>query len=140
MADTMSPEERSRQMALVRSEDTKPEMAVRRLVHGMGYRYRLHCRDLPGKPDMVFRSRRAVVFVHGCFWHRHEGCSLARLPKSKVDFWTTKLEGNRERDTRKVAELKKSGWRVFVVWECELNNMEALAARLRRFLDEGDAG
>lgn len=137
MADTMSPEERSRRMASVRSVDTKPEMAVRRLVHGMGYRYRLHCRDLPGKPDLVFRSRRAVVFVHGCFWHRHAGCPLARLPKSRVDFWTTKLEGNRERDARKVAKLVDAGWRVFVVWECELKDMETLAGRLRRFLDGG---
>ena len=112
-------------------------MVVRRLVHGMGYRYRLHCRDLPGKPDLVFRSRRVVVFVHGCFWHRHEDCSLARLPKSRMDFWITKLEGNRERDARKVAELKKSGWRVLVVWECELKNSEMLAKKLRRFLDRG---
>lgn len=138
MTDTMSPEERSRRMALVHSVDTKPEMALRRLVHGMGYRYRLHCRDLAGKPDLVFRSRRAVIFVHGCFWHRHEGCSLARLPKSRVDFWTAKLEGNRERDARKVAELENAGWRVFVVWECELKNLETLAQRLRRFLDGGE--
>jgi DNA mismatch endonuclease (patch repair protein) len=125
-------------MALVRSMDTKPEMTVRSLVHSMGYRYRLHCRDLPGKPDLVFRSRRSVVFVHGCFWHRHEGCSLARLPKSKVEFWAVKLEGNRERDARKVAALQEAGWRVFVVWECELKDKELLAQRLQRFLDEGD--
>lgn len=135
----MSPEERSRRMALVRSVDTKLEMAVRRLIHGMGYRYRLHSRDLPGTPDLVFRSRRSVVFIHGCFWHRHDGCSMARLPKSKVDFWTNKLEGNRARDARKVKALKKAGWRVFVVWECELKNKEKLAKRLRRFLDKGEA-
>ena len=135
MTDTMSPKERSRRMGLVRSVDTKPEMALRRLVHGMGYRYRLHCGDLPGKPDLVFRSRDAVIFVHGCFWHRHEGCPLTRLPKTRVDFWTAKLEGNRKRDIREIAELKKAGWRVFVVWECELKNLEALAKRLRRFLD-----
>lgn len=139
MADTMSPKERSQRMALVRSVDTKPEMAVRRLVHSMGYRYRLHCRDLPGKPDLVFRQRHAVVFVHGCFWHRHEGCSLARLPKSKVEFWAAKLEGNRDRDARKVAALNEAGWRVFVVWECELKDKEVLAQRLRRFLDERGA-
>lgn len=138
MADTMSPEDRSRRMALVRSVDTKPEMAVRRMVHGMGYRYRLHCRDLPGKPDLVFRSRRAGVFVHGCFWHRHEGCALARLPKSKLDFWIAKLEGNRARDARKVEALKQTGWRVLVVWECELKNSETLALRLQRFLDQGE--
>jgi DNA mismatch endonuclease (patch repair protein) len=137
MTDTMSPKERSRRMGLVRSVDTKPEMTLRRLVHGMGYRYRLHGGDLPGKPDLVFRSRHAVIFVHGCFWHRHEGCPLARLPKTRVDFWTAKLEGNRKRDMREIAELKKAGWRVFVVWECELKNMETLARRLRRFLDRG---
>lgn len=139
MTDTMSSEERSQRMALIRSIDTKPELLVRRLLHGMGYRYRLHGRDLPGKPDLVFKSRRAVVFVHGCFWHRHEGCPLARLPKSRVEFWTTKLEGNRMRDIRKVAALKEAGWRVFVVWECMLGNTEALAANLRRFLDEGES-
>lgn len=135
MTDTMSPEERSRRMALVRSTDTKPEMAVRKLLHGMGYRYRLHCRDLPGKPDLVFRSRRAVVFVHGCFWHRHDGCPLARMPKSRVKFWTTKLEGNRDRDARKITALEEIGWRVFVVWECELKDKERLGKRLRQFLD-----
>ena len=87
---------------------------------------------------MVFRSRRAVIFVHGCFWHRHEGCSLARLPKSRVDFWRAKLEGNRERDDCKIAELRKSGWRVLVVWECELKDLETLAGRVRRFLDGGE--
>lgn len=125
-------------MALVRSVDTKPEMAIRKLVHGMGYRYRLHCSDLPGTPDLVFRSRHAVIFVHGCFWHRHVGCPLARLPKSKVEFWTMKLEGNRKRDARKVAALEKAGWRVFVAWECELKDLEALTERLRRFLGKGE--
>lgn len=122
-------------MASIRSVDTRPERALRRLVHGMGYRYRLHRRDLPGKPDLVFRSRRAVVFVHGCFWHGHEGCSLARLPKSRVDFWKKKLDGNRERDSRVIAELKAMGWRVLVVWECELKDLGTLATRVRHFLD-----
>ncbi len=137
MTDNMTPEQRSRRMALVRSVDTKPEMLVRRLIFGMGYRYRLHCRDLPGTPDLVFRSRKAVVFVHGCFWHRHEGCALARLPKSRVEFWRLKLDGNQERDARKIKALLDTGWRVFVVWECELKDKEALVARLRRFLDDG---
>jgi DNA mismatch endonuclease (patch repair protein) len=135
MADTLSAEERSRRMALVRSTDTGPEMRVRRLLHGMGYRYRLHRRDLPGTPDLVFPGRRAVVLVHGCFWHRHEGCALARLPKSRKDFWVPKLEGNKARDARKVAALKDAGWRVFVVWECETKNLDALAVGLRRFLE-----
>lgn len=134
----MSPEERSRRMALVRSVDTKPEMLVRRLLHRMGYRYRLHRRDLPGSPDLAFMSRRAVVFVHGCFWHRHAGCPLARMPKSRTEFWSSKLEGNRERDARKVAALESVGWRVLTVWECELKDTEALANRLRRFLDGGE--
>lgn len=135
MADTLSPSERSRRMALVRSVDTKPEMIVRRLVHGMGFRYRLHCRDLPGTPDLVFRSRRAVIFVHGCFWHRHAGCALARMPKSRVRFWKKKLEGNKERDGRKIAALRAGKWRVLVVWECELKKTEVLARRLSRFLE-----
>lgn len=137
MTDTMSSEERSRRMSLVRSTDTKPEMVVRRFVHNMGYRYRLHSRDLPGTPDMVFRSRRAVVFVHGCFWHRHAACRLARMPKSRLEFWTSKLEGNRLRDARKIAALKELGWRVLVVWECELNDSYGLEKRLRCFLDLG---
>lgn len=136
MTDTMTPEQRSCRMAMVRSIDTKPEMLVRRLIFGMGYRYRLHCRDLPGTPDLVFRSRRAVVFVHGCFWHRHEGCSLTRMPKSRVEFWKSKFDGNQERDARKIKALLDAGWRVFVVWECELNDKEALAVRLRGFLDD----
>lgn len=135
MTDTLSPKERSKRMSLVRAADTKPEMAVRRLVHGMGYRYRLHVRELPGKPDLVFRSRRAVIFVHGCFWHRHEGCSLARLPKSRVEFWKGKLEGNRERDTRKIERLIQDGWRVLVIWECDLKDMNKTAARLIDFLE-----
>ena len=140
MTDTMSSQDRSRRMASVRSVDTKPEMEVRRLVFGLGYRYRLHCRDLPGSPDLVFRSRRAVVFVHGCFWHRHADCALARMPKSRIEFWSAKLEGNRERDARKVAELENAGWRVFVVWECELKDKERLAVRLRCFLEGGETG
>lgn len=134
MTDSLSPEERSRRMALIRSIDTKPEMRVRRLVHGMGYRYRLHRLDLAGKPDLVFPSRRAALFVHGCFWHRHEGCALARLPKSRVDFWRSKLESNRTRDVNKIAELETAGWRVLVIWECETKNTEALAEKLRDFL------
>lgn len=122
-------------MALVRSANTKPEMLVRRLTHRMGYRYRLHRADLPGKPDLVFSGRRAVVFVHGCFWHRHEGCALARLPKSRENFWIPKLEGNRRRDAENIANLRANGWRVLVIWECETKNTEALEASLKRFLE-----
>lgn len=133
--DTLSPEERSRRMSLVRSKGTKPEMFVRKLVYGMGYRYRLHRRDLPGAPDLVFFSRKAVIFVHGCFWHRHDDCSLARLPKSRLDFWRPKLDGNRERDKQKVAELEALGWSVLVIWECELSDENGLLDRIMRFLD-----
>lgn len=118
---------RSAQMALVRSRDTKPEMRVRRALHAAGLRYRLHDRRLPGVPDLVFASRRIVVFVHGCFWHRHPGCAAARLPKSRQEFWEPKLAGNVERDKRKRAELEEEGWTVLVIWECETKRAEVLA-------------
>ena len=134
--DNLSERERSRRMGLIRSTGTKPEMAVRKLLHSMGYRYRLHRRDLPGKPDLSFASRKAAVFVHGCFWHRHRGCALARLPKSRLDFWVPKLEGNAERDRRNIEQLTAIGWRSMVVWECEVRDRDMLSARLRDFLDE----
>lgn len=123
-------------MSRVRSRDTKPEMLVRRLAHGMGYRYRLHRRDLPGSPDLVFRSRQKVIFVHGCFWHRHldPDCKLARLPKSKLDFWGPKLETNRERDECNLALLAEFGWDVLIIWECQTKNREELQARIGEFL------
>ena len=138
MTDTLTPAQRSERMGRVRGKDTQPEMRIRRLVHGMGYRYRLHRRDLPGKPDMVFPARRAVIFVHGCFWHRHPdpACKLARLPKSRLDFWATKLEGNRERDARNQSALLALGWRVLVIWECEIaKNDQSLGTKIRLFLE-----
>lgn len=126
-------------MALVRSKNTKPEMRVRSLVHSLGYRYRLHGHDLPGKPDLVFRKRRKVIFVHGCFFHRHRNCALARLPKSREEFWLPKLEGNKARDDRNMAALTSDGWEVLVIWECEIKDKEALAKRIRRFLENGEA-
>ncbi len=137
MPDTLSPPERSKRMSLVRNKDTKPELLVRRLVHGLGYRYRLHQTNLPGKPDLVFASRRKVIFVHGCFWHRHPSsdCKLARLPKSRLEFWLPKLEGNRERDLRNQELLAQEGWRVLVIWECELRNMGELKAKIVDFLE-----
>lgn len=125
-------------MRRVRAKDSKPELAVRRLVHGMGYRYRLHRRALPGTPDLVFGPRRKVVFVHGCFWHRHPepSCKLARLPKSRLDFWVPKLEGNRQRDVRNIDALKELGWDSLVIWECETTgDSEVLAMKLREFLE-----
>lgn len=116
-----SDEARSAQMALIKASDTKPELRVRRALHAAGLRYRLHEKQLPGKPDIVFPSRRTVVFVHGCFWHQHpsEDCKLARMPKSRLDFWAPKLAGNRSRDERVEATLREQGWRVIVVWECQ---------------------
>jgi len=123
-------------MRAIRSAGTKPEMAVRRLAHGMGYRYRLHGKKLPGKPDLVFTSRRKVIFVHGCFWHQHPkaGCSDARPPRSNPDYWLPKLARNRQRDRAAQAELKKLGWSVCVIWECQTRNTAALKRRLERFL------
>lgn len=134
--DTLTPEQRSKRMSRVRGRDTKPELLVRRLVHGMGYRYRLHRRDLPGSPDLVFPSRTKVIFVHGCFWHRHldPNCKLVRLPKSKLDFWGPKLETNREQDERNIVLLAELDWDVLMIWECQTKNREELQARIREFL------
>ncbi|WP_434149448.1 very short patch repair endonuclease [Methylocaldum gracile subsp. desertum] len=134
--DTLSPEERSKRMSLIRGTGSAPEIKLRRLVHGMGFRYRLHVKELPGKPDLVFPSKRAVIFMHGCFWHRHPDCKLARIPKSKLDFWKPKLEANKERDLRNQKELRSLGWRVLVVWECEIDNTERLSLIIREFLRE----
>jgi DNA mismatch endonuclease, patch repair protein len=121
-------------MAAVGSVNTAPEIAVRRLIYALGYRYRLHARELPGKPDLVFRPRRKAIFVHGCFWHRHPGCKKATVPKSRRDYWLPKLRGNRERDLAALAALKKAGWKTLVVWQCELAAPDRLRDRLRRFL------
>ncbi|MYE95019.1 MAG: DNA mismatch endonuclease Vsr [Gemmatimonadetes bacterium] len=135
--DTLTASERSARMALIRSTDTRPEMRVRRLTHGMGYRYRLHAKDLPGRPDLVFRPRRKVVFVHGCFWHRHEDCPRTRMPKSpeRREYWRKKFEGNVMRDQQHRDALERMGWTTLVIWECETTDAERLAALLRRFLD-----
>lgn len=134
--DTLTPEQRSERMSRVRGKDTKPELVVRRLVHGLGYRFRLHRRDLPGSPDLVFPGRRKVIWVHGCFWHQHPdpNCKLARMPKSRLEFWETKLSANCERDAVKMAELAALGWDALVVWECEIKDKGILAARLKEFL------
>ncbi|WP_035724013.1 very short patch repair endonuclease [Fodinicurvata fenggangensis] len=137
MTDTLTPQQRSERMRRVRGRDTNPEWAVRRPTHSMGYRYRLHDKNLPGKPDLVFPSRRKVIFVHGCFWHRHPDpeCKLARLPKSRQEFWETKLKGNLERDEANIAKLEATGWRVLVIWECQTRDTAALKKRVRKFLD-----
>jgi DNA mismatch endonuclease (patch repair protein) len=133
--DTIPPSERSEIMSRVRSKNSRPEMLVRRLVFAEGYRYRLHDRKLPGCPDLVFRGRAKVIFVHGCFWHRHEKCALARMPKSRLDFWEPKLTANKERDARNKKLLAKEGWKVLTIWECELKDTERLKRTIRRFLD-----
>ena len=137
MADIVDPQTRSRMMSGIRGKDTKPEMVVRRLLHGMGCRYRLHAKDLPGKPDIVFRRLRLAIFVHGCFWHRHPDpeCKLAPMPKSRVEFWTEKLEGNRARDEANVTSLEAMGWKVLVLWQCQLKDREWLANALRVAVD-----
>ncbi len=135
--DTRTPEQRRRIMQAVKSKDTKPEMIVRRLLHRMGYRYRLHRKDLPGKPDIAFVSRRKAIFVHGCFWHGH-GCSKGRLPKSRLDYWKPKLDENMRRDRMKQEQLRSLGWKVLVVWQCETGDIDALAARLQYFVDESE--
>lgn len=136
MTDTLTPKERSERMSRVKGKHTKPELRVRRLVHSMGYRYRLHGSNLPGKPDMVFAGRKAVIFVHGCFWHRHPdpSCRLARQPKSRTEFWGPKLASNQARDERNRAALLSSGWRVLEIWECQLSESEKLAGVIRDFL------
>ena len=136
--DSLSKSERSERMSRVKSKDTKPELAVRRLVHSLGYRYRLHPRDVPGKPDICFRNRRKLIFVQGCFWHRHQDvpCKLARLPKTRVDFWQSKLDANRSRDDRVHAQLEALGWSILLVWECELGQWERLKNKIELVLRE----
>jgi DNA mismatch endonuclease (patch repair protein) len=119
-------------MGRVRQKDTKPEMVVRSLTHQLGYRFRLHRRDLPGRPDLVFPKLRKVIFVHGCFWHRH-GCSKATTPKSNSDYWQPKFAENVERDKRAIAELLRLGWEPMVVWECETRDIDALSQALSTF-------
>jgi len=121
-------------MARIRGKDTKPELIVRRLAHALGYRFRLHRRDLPGSPDLVFPSRRKIVFVHGCFWHRHPGCKKTTTPSTRHDFWQKKFDQNVERDIRKEVQLIAAGWDVLVVWECETRDAARLTSTLREFL------
>ena len=135
VADTLTADRRSEVMGRIRSKDTTPELRVRRLVHGMGYRYRLHAKGLPGRPDLVFRPRRKAIFVHGCFWHRHEGCSRSQIPKTRTGFWQDKLDGNVRRDQTNEAALRSDGWGVLTIWECETKyDPVRLTRRIERFL------
>lgn len=122
----------SKIMRAVRRANTKPELLVRKQLHALGLRFRLHPRTLPGTPDIVLRKHRVVIFVHGCFWHRHDDCRYATTPKTRQDYWLPKFAANMERDARKTADLEALGWRVLVVWECETRNLAALEERLRK--------
>lgn len=126
---------RSALMARIGQRNSKPEIVVRQLLHAMGYRFRLHAKELPGRPDIVMRPRRKVIFVHGCFWHRHEGCRRTTTPKTRREFWEAKFEANEARDRRVQAELVEAGWRYLVVWECEVKDRVTLASTLRAFVD-----
>jgi DNA mismatch endonuclease (patch repair protein) len=138
MTDVFTKSKRSEVMSRIKGRNTKPELAVRSLLHRMGYRFRLHKADLPGKPDIVLSRFKTVIFVHGCFWHRHKDCRFAYTPKSRTEFWLKKLESNVIRDVRVKSDLELLGWRVITVWECELRLPEQLAARLDGNLKQSD--
>jgi len=126
MSDIVSPEVRSRNMAAVKSKNTQPELMIRRGLHSLGFRYRLHRRDLPGRPDMVFPKYKAVILVNGCFWHGHK-CQLFKLPETRTDFWRTKIDENKMRDSRNLEKLSRMGWRVLSIWECSLKSRSRLS-------------
>lgn len=132
--DRISAEQRSANMRRIRSKDTSPELALRRLIHALGFRFRLHRKGLPGRPDLVFPGRRKVIFVHGCFWHQHPGCSEGRIPRSRLDYWTPKLGRNQVRDAANLNLLNEQGWKVLVIWECDLKDLQALTKRVKGFL------
>jgi DNA mismatch endonuclease (patch repair protein) len=128
------PEPRRRIMASIRGRNTKPELVVRRLLHSLGYRYRVHLRVAGGRPDIAFPKRRKAIFVHGCFWHGHDVCRSGRLPATRVDYWRNKIETNRERDKRHLQALGDDGWQALVLWECEIAARDSLAGKLQKFL------
>lgn len=132
--DTRTPEQRRRIMQAVKQKNTGPELAVRKLLYSHGYRYRLHRRDLPGRPDIALGPKRKAIFVHGCFWHGHD-CPKGQLPKSKLNYWGPKIEANKERDRRKQRELEELGWDVMTIWQCELANAQALWVRIQEFVE-----
>lgn len=133
MSDVFTPEKRSAIMGRIRSRNSQPELLLRQVLTSIGYRYRLHGKSLPGRPDVVFTARRAAIFMHGCFWHSHS-CSAGRVPKTRPEFWRAKLEANMARDTRQLAELERVGWRTLVLWECEMKDLGAVGQRVSDFL------
>ena len=136
MVDIISEERRSWNMSRIRGKDTKPEIIVRSMLHGMGYRFRLHRKDLPGKPDIVLPKYNTVIFVHGCFWHRHKGCKYAYTPKSRIDFWNSKFDETVARDKRNRKQLEANGWNVEIIWECETKDMNRLKNIINKILQE----
>ena len=139
MTDIVDSKRRSENMSRIKGRDTAPELAVRRIAHGLGLRFRLHRKDLPGRPDLVFPKHRLAVFVHGCFWHRHDGCRYAYTPKSRSAFWTNKFAGNVARDQRKEEALRNLGWQVLVIWECETRDEENIKQSLTTRVHGGDS-
>jgi len=137
--DILTTAERSAHMSRIRARDTQPEKIVRHAAYALGLRYRLHRKDLPGSPDIVFPGRRCAIFVHGCYWHRHPGCRLAYTPKSNIAFWEAKFERNVTRDKEAIAALEADGWRTAIIWECETKRPDGIPERLRSFLCEGAA-
>lgn len=140
MADTFTPEKRSACMRAIKSKDTKPERLVRSMIHALGYRFRLHRDDLPGTPDIVLPRLRKIVLVHGCFWHAHQNCKVAHIPKSNSNYWPSKLQCTVRRDARNQRRLRQLGWSVMVLWECSLKDVDRVSARLARFLGRADKG
>jgi DNA mismatch endonuclease (patch repair protein) len=132
--DKISKEKRSKNMSKIRSKNTKPELLVRSIIHQMGYRFRLHVPDLPGKPDIVLPRHRKIIFVHGCFWHQHKNCKIAHKPKSRISYWQPKLNANKKRHRKHMRTLKSLGWNCIVVWECETKNLNKMKAKLQEFL------
>lgn len=139
MPDVVSASVRSRIMSSVKQRHTKPEMVVRSLLHRLGYRFRLHVKDLPGSPDIILPKFRTAIFVHGCFWHQHKNCGKSRRPSSNQEYWNTKLDGNVSRDKRKEEELSKLGWRVEIVWQCETGDKETLSKKLDKLLSRANS-
>lgn len=134
--DRLTKIQRSYLMSCIRGKDTRPEMLVRRLVHGLGYRYRIHCHELPGRPDLVFPGRRKIIFVNGCFWHYHKDCVAGSLPATNSDYWEAKLNATRTRDRSNRAKLQRRGWKTETIWECQLGDIQLLESRVRKFLKE----
>jgi DNA mismatch endonuclease (patch repair protein) len=140
MTDNLTKDQRRAAMANVKSKDTGPEMKVRKLIHGMGYRYRLHRKDLPGKPDLVFPGLKKVIFVHGCFWHGHKGCAASQRPTSNTEYWNAKLDRNLKRDQKNLKALEELGWRPLVIWECQTRDETKMRRAIVRFLGKRHGG